>query len=64
MIHVMSGQHEHRWEDAIVACDDCGEHAAIRCADPDCDRHYKPIDLVRYDDPLARGHRQEAWRAP
>lgn len=42
--------HEHRWVECSVGCEDCGDHLAVRCADPDCDRN-DPIDLVREDDP-------------
>lgn len=38
--------HEHHWEDCLVYCEDCGEHAGVECAT--CDT---VIDLVREDDP-------------
>lgn len=33
-----------QWRETSVACEDCGDHAAILC--PSCE---EPVDLVYYD---------------
>jgi hypothetical protein len=46
----------HHWVDVRVSCDDCGDHAAVRCDNEDCPCDGAPIDLVRYDDPRDKPH--------
>lgn len=47
----MNKAYEHQWEDTTIYCEDCGEHPAVVCANPDCPCDGEVIDLCREDDP-------------